>query len=407
MKKRRRLQAFILSLALLLAMPYTVYAENEESKTEEGETTEPVVVSSPCAVLMEATTGQILYEKNADVERTPASVTKLMTLLLIYEQMEAGKLSLEDTVTVSAHAQSMGGSQVFLEEGETQTVETMIKCIVIASGNDASVAMAEHIGGSEENFVSMMNARAKELGMEHTHFADCCGLTDDESHVLSAGDIAVLSREIVTRFPEIFDYSTIWMEDITHETRRGSSSFTLTNTNKMLRTYDGCVGLKTGSTSRAGYCVSEVAVRNDITLIAVILGGETSKERFADAAALLNYGFGISQVYKDEEPLTLLCPRVARAKVQGTACHVEKTFTWLDLEGRDFSRITREIAFQEDLIAPLTEETVVGTVNYYYDGEKIGSVNIYPDQAIELRTFGDCLNSFWGEFLLGNEKQIS
>ena len=205
-------------------------------------------VEAPHAVLMEVSTGTILAEKDADTPVHPASVTKVMTLLLIMEALEQGRISLEDQVVTSTYARSMGGSQVFLEEGEKQTVETMIKCIVIASGNDAAVAMAEHLEGSEEAFVRKMNERAAELGMEHTHFTDCCGLTDSEEHYTTARDVALMSRELLYCYPEITRYSSIWMEDIIHETRRGSIPFTLTNTNKLLRSYEGCDGLKTGST---------------------------------------------------------------------------------------------------------------------------------------------------------------
>lgn len=391
---------FVVFLMLAAIMPRITYAEEAGEELSAGAA---VAVSSPCVLLMEASTGQVIFEQAADEQRTPASVTKLMTLLLIYEQMESGNLSLEDTVTVSSHAQGMGGSQVFLEAGETQTVETMIKSIVIASGNDASVAMAEHIGGSEDNFVAMMNARAAELGMEHTHFVDCCGLTDDPQHYMTARDIATLSREIVTRFPQIYDYSTIWMEDITHNTRRGSSQFTLTNTNKMLRSYDGCVGLKTGSTSRAGFCVSEVAVRNDITMIAVILGAESSKGRFADAAALLNYGFGIAHLYTDPNTYELVCPEIPNAKVQGTACRPAETFRWLDLENRDFSRITSELIYQDGLSAPLEADAVVGSIRYAYDGQEIGRVDILLNEAVEVRTYGDCLEDFAERLLFKND----
>ena len=249
-------------------------------------------IETPHAILMEASTGTVLYEKDADTSVHPASVTKVMTMLLIMEALDQGKIKLEDEVVTSAHAKSMGGSQVFLEEGEKQTVETMLKCIVIASGNDAAVAMAEHIGGSEQSFVQKMNERAAQLGMKNTHFVDCCGLTDSTDHYTSARDVALMSRELLVNHPEICDYSSIWMEDITHVTRQGSSPFTLTNTNKLLRSYDGCDGLKTGSTSQAKYCLSSTAVRNGIRLISVVLTAPDSKTRFNNASELLNYGYG-------------------------------------------------------------------------------------------------------------------
>ena len=220
-------------------------------------------IESPAACLMELTTGKILYEKEADTRRSPASVTKIMTTLLIMEAIKSGKITLQDEVVTSAHAKSMGGSQVFLEEGEKQTVDTLLKCILVASGNDASVAMAEYIGGSEEAFVQKMNERAAALGMENTHFMDCCGLTDSDDHYTTPRDIAIMSRELLLNFPQIEQYTTIWMEDITHVTARGSSAFGLTNTNKLLRSYDGCIGLKTGSTGKAKFCVSAAAKRGD------------------------------------------------------------------------------------------------------------------------------------------------
>ena len=230
---------------------------------------------------MEASTGTILYEKDADKEKPPASVTKIMTLLLIFDALSKKQITLNDTVTVSEHAASMGGSQVFLEPGETQTVDTMIKCIAVSSANDACVAMAEHICGSEDAFVAKMNTRAQVLGMKHTHFINCCGL-DAEGHYTSARDIVLMSRELIIKHPDIFHYTTIWMENITHVTKRGESEFGLSNTNKLLRQYQGATGLKTGSTSKAGFCLSATAERNHISLIAVVMACQSAKERVKD-----------------------------------------------------------------------------------------------------------------------------
>ena len=259
-------------IAVVMALLMTVSGCLRVSAEEE------IQITSPSALLMEASTGTILYEKDADTRRHPASVTKIMTLLLIFEAIEEGKISLEESAVTSAHAKSMGGSQVFLEEGESQTVETLIKCIVIASGNDAAVTMAEHIAGTEEAFVAKMNEKAKALGMENTHFEDCCGLTDSTEHYTSARDIAIMTRELTTRFPKIFEYSKIWMENITHVTRNGSSEFGLTNTNKLLRSFEGCTGLKTGSTSMAKFCLSATATRNNIDLISVIMAGSGQQD---------------------------------------------------------------------------------------------------------------------------------
>lgn len=283
------LAACIMLLTVLPAAgAVTVKAEGDE------------LITAPHAVLMEASTGRIIYEKDMDTRVKPASITKIMTLILIFDELEKGSLHMEDEAVTSAYARSMGGSQVFLEEGEKQTVETLIKCIVIASGNDASVVMAEHIAGSEGEFVKRMNARAADLGMENTNFEDCCGLTESDNHYTSAHDVALMSRELVTKYPKILEYSSVWMENITHVTNKGTSEFGLTNTNKLVRGYDGCVGLKTGSTSVAKYCVSAVARRNGITLISVVMTAPDYKVRFKDAATMLNLGFGSCRLYVDE-----------------------------------------------------------------------------------------------------------
>ena len=217
-------------LVLCLALtPISVRGETEDSGKAQQ------LIEAPGAVLMEKETGTVIYSRDPDTRRSPASITKIMTLILIFDAIREGTLRLEDSITTSAYARSMGGSQVFLEEGEKQTAETMIKCIVIASGNDASVAMAEHVAGTEQAFVERMNERAKDLGMKNTHFVDCCGLTESQEHYTTPYDIALMSRELISRYPEVLTYSSVWMEDITHVTRKGSSKFTLTNTNKLLR----------------------------------------------------------------------------------------------------------------------------------------------------------------------------
>ena len=290
-------------LLLCFAQPSRVFG---------GEADADLGITAQACVLMEADTGQIIYEKNSTQRLSPASITKIMTLILIFEALEDGKITLQDEVTTSAYAKSMGGSQVFLEEGEKQTVETLIKCIVVASGNDASVAMAEYICGSEQEFVRQMNEKAAQLGMEDTHFTDCCGLTDSQDHYTSAKDVAVMSRELSVKYPQIHNYSSIWMEDITHVTSQGTSTFTLANTNKLLRQYEGCNGLKTGSTSLAKYCLSATAVRDDIELIAVIMAAPDYKVRFSEAAALLNYGFSHCTLYKG---ISLCRWRMSRLKM--------------------------------------------------------------------------------------------
>ena len=259
------------------------------------ETAAPVLdLSAKSAVVMEQESKEILFAKDKDKELAPASVTKIMSLLLIFEDLKQGKIKLTDTVTVSEHAASMGGSQVFLETGEKQQVQTLIKCVVISSANDAVVALAEHVCGSEEAFVSRMNKKARELGMKHTTFQNACGL-DAKGHVTSAYDIALMTRELAQRYPEVFKYTKIWMDTIIHKTKKGEKEFGLSNTNKLIRQYHGCTGMKTGSTGKAGFCLSATATRNKIHMIAVVMGCESSKARIKDARTLLDYGFSNCQ----------------------------------------------------------------------------------------------------------------
>ncbi|MCD8021134.1 MAG: D-alanyl-D-alanine carboxypeptidase [Clostridiales bacterium] len=347
-------------------------------------------VDAPCAIVIEASTGTILYEQDADVQRAPASVTKAMTLLLIFDAIENGQIALGDTVTVSEHAASMGGSQVFLETGETQSVETMIKCIAVASGNDAAVAMAEYVAGSEEAFVAKMNERAAGLGMKNTHFVNCCGL-DDDNHYTSARDIALMSRELTINYPAIFDYTTIWMENITHVTMRGSSEFGLTNTNKLIRQYDGATGLKTGSTSKAGFCLSATATRNDISLIAVVMGCESSKERIAVSSSLLDYGFSVCRIYTDDNPPELTPVIVRSGKQDQITCRYGDTFSYVSTSELDSSGIKRELIINEKITAPIKEGDEVGVLSYYYNGSKIGEVPVLSNESVEKAHYVDYL----------------
>ena len=355
------------------------------------------LTQAPSALLMEATTGTVIYEKDPDTRRSPASITKIMTLILIFDALENGTLKLTDTVTTSAYAKSMGGSQVFLEEGETQDVETMIKCIVIASGNDASVAMAEHIGGSEQDFVRQMNERAKGLGMENTNFVDCCGLTDSLEHYTTARDIALMSRELITKYPQILKYSSIWMENITHVTRQGSKEFGLTNTNKLLRSYEGCVGLKTGSTSLAKYCVSAVAARNGITLISVVMAAPDYKVRFKDAAAMLNYGFSKCSLYTDENPRKLSSIEVRKGTKSTTEVKYEKTFQYLSCDGKAIGDVQTKLNLNSQAQAPIKAGDIAGTLEYYENGRKLGEINILFTETIEKATYKNCLEKIIAE----------
>lgn len=393
--RSRLFYLFIVSLALaclaggLAFFPDRVYGQ-EQDQTERADGS-AVAIAAPHGVLMEAATGKVIYEKEKDVEVSPASITKIMTLILIFDALEEGKIAMEDEVTTSAYAKSMGGSQVFLEEGEKQTVETMIKCIVIASGNDASVAMAEHIGGSEEAFVQMMNQRAEGLGMEHTHFEDCCGLTESKGHYSSAYDVALMSRELVTHYPKILEYSSIWMDTITHVTARGSSEFGLTNTNKLIRSYDGCVGLKTGSTSVAKYCVSTVAVRSGITLIGVVMTAPDYKVRFADARKMLDHGFAKCSMFTDEHKEELREIPVKKTVRGSVSCDFSETFYYLDTEGKSLDGMEKEIHMERSLTAPVKAGDRAGEAVYLLDGEKVGSVEIQAAEDVPASGYTDWL----------------
>ncbi len=341
-----------------------------------------IEVSSPSAILMEASTGQVLYEKDADTRRAPASVTKIMTMLLIFDAIEAGKIALTDTVTVSEFAASMGGSQVFLEPGETQTVDTMLKCISIASANDACVAMAEHIYGTEEAFVAEMNARAQGLGMTNTTFINCNGL-DAEGHLTTAKDIALMSRELITKYPQVQNYCMVWMENITHTTKKGSTEFGLTNTNKLVRHYSYATGLKTGSTSEAMFCMSATAKKDDIELIAVIMGAETSKIRFNEATKLLNYGFTKCTKYKDETPLPETYVNVNGGEKEEVKVEPMAEFTYVDVQGNNLTQIEREIILPESVNAPIKKGQQIGKLVYSIEEKNLGEMSLVATDNVE------------------------
>lgn len=359
-----------------------------------------VAVSSPSVILIESSTGQVIYELNSTERRSPASITKIMTLLLTFEAMDAGKVSLTDEVMTSEYASSMGGSQVYLAAGETQTLETMIKCIVIASGNDASVAVAEHIAGSEAAFVDMMNEKAVALGMTDTHFEDCCGLSDSDGHYSCARDVAVMSRELTTKYPDIFNYTTIWMEDITHETRQGTTNFTLSSTNKLLKQYQWATGLKTGSTSKAKFCLSATASRDGIDLIAVVMGAPDKDVRSQDAQALLTYGFGVCNLYIDENEASLQPVPIEGGVKEEAAVRYQGEFRYLDVKGSDLSRVEKTLDFPETIKAPVEEGAEAGRARYLLDGTEIGSVPVVFAENVEKAGFGDYLKRVAGYFLL-------
>lgn len=390
---KRKCRLFAACISLLLVA--VIFAESFLPARAAGPE-----ITAPSAIMIEASTGQIIYEKNADEKRSPASITKIMTLLVIFDYLENGKVKLEDEVRTSAHAQSMGGSQVFLEEGEIQTLDTLIKCIAVASGNDAAVAAAEYVAGSEEEFVYLMNQRAAGLGMENTHFEDCCGLTDSDGHYTTARDVAIMSRELITKYPKIFDYTGIWMEDITHTTNRGSETFTLSSTNKLLKSYEWATGLKTGSTSKAKFCLSATARKDNMDLIAVVMGAEEGKIRFAEAITLLSYGYSVSHIYEDKNEDALPNVPIKGAIVEEVKVAYQTPFRYLDTTGQNLDGVEKIISLPEQVQAPVKAGDVAGEAIYLLAGNKLGSVPILFEEDIPEAVYRDFVKKAFLEFLL-------
>lgn len=334
------------------------------------------------AVLMEAETGRVLYEQNADEALPPASVTKIMTLLLVMEALEKGNITLDQMLTTSERAASMGGSQIFLEVGEQMSVEDMLKSVVIASANDAALVLAEAISGSEESFVIMMNKRAAELGMENTHFENTNGLDDTvTNHVTSARDIAIMSRELI-KHEKILEYSSIWMDTV-----RGGE-FGLTNTNRLIRFYKGATGLKTGSTSKAGFCISATAKRDGMHLIAVIMGSSTRDIRNAEATKLLDWGFANFSLYK-YEPSDMGELKLLGSK--NTAIPVKTDGTSIVVPKGSAGKVSAEVSLPESIAAPVALGQSIGKITFSLGGEQIGEAQIVASGSAERITFAELL----------------
>ena len=328
---------------------------------------------------MEQESKEILFAKDKDKELAPASVTKIMSLLLIFEDLKQGKIKLTDTVTVSEHAASMGGSQVFLETGEKQQVQTLIKCVVISSANDAVVALAEHVCGSEEAFVSRMNKKARELGMKHTTFQNACGL-DAKGHVTSAYDIALMTRELAQRYPEVFKYTKIWMDTIIHKTKKGEKEFGLSNTNKLIRHYNGCTGMKTGSTGEAGFCLSATATRNKIHMIAVVMGCESSKARIKDARTLLDYGFSNCQrIHSETTRKEIGRIPVQKGQRSEVSCQEKVTADLIDIKTQK-GKIVKKIKI-DSVKAPVKKGQKIGEIQY-----SKGNIMIHKEKILAQET---------------------
>ena len=385
-----------LCLAVVLSMTalclFSASAETTLPISENAPTESPDLgLNCKSAVLMEASTGKILYAQNPEEAMPPASVTKIMTLLLVMEAMEAGKLSMDDMITASAHAASMGGSQIFLKEGEQMSARDMIKSVVISSANDAAVALAEHVAGSEAVFVEAMNRRAAELGMKNTRFENTNGLDDTaQNHVTSAKDIALMSRALISH-RTILQYSSIWMDTI----RNGE--FGLTNTNRLVRFYPGCTGLKTGSTSKAGFCVSVTAERDGMSLICVIMGAESRDVRNATATQLLDWGFANYGIYSADA--TELAPLPV---LGGTSnfCRIAYSAFSCVLPKNEISSVEITVTVPESLNAPIKEGIAVGEAVFSVGGRVIGTRDVEALEGVERINFFEIFKRMFTRFLL-------
>ena len=343
-------------------------------------------IASPSALLMDANTGKILFEKNPHEQRPCASITKVMTLLLVMEALDAGKIHMEDVVTSSAHAASMGGSDIWLEEGEQMTVDEMIKATVVASANDAAVALAEHICGTEDDFVRAMNERAKQLGMKDTTFLNCNGL-DEEGHITSAYDVALMSRALI-QHPAIFNYTGIWLDYL----RDGKTQ--IVNTNKLLRTYNGITGLKTGTTGKAGSCITATAERGGLSLIAVVLGAESGTQRFKDAATLLDHGFANYETAELKPNGSLQPLKVDGGMTDrvGLSC---EGIDYITVEKGQLGKPEQQAELPESIEAPVAVGDKVGTVRFSVNGKEVAAFDIVATGDVEKKTFGAVFSLLW------------
>lgn len=370
----KQLTAILMAAAMMLLPCLTVTALSEEE------------ISAPSAILMDAKSGKILYEKNAHEQRPCASITKVMTLLLVMEALDSGKIHMDDVVTTSAHAASMGGSDIWLEEGEQMTVDMMVKATVVASANDAAVALAEFVSGTEDDFVRCMNERAKELGMNDTTFLNCNGL-DEEGHITSAYDVALMSRALI-QHPAIFNYTSIWLDYL----RDGKTQ--IVNTNKLLRTYRGITGLKTGTTSQAGSCITATAERDGLSLIAVVLGAESGTARFKDAATLLDHGFAnyetaVLKLSSQPEPVKV---EGGMTDSVGVACD---EVGYITVPKGQSGAPQQKTELPESIPAPVSIGDKVGVVRFSVDGEEVACYDILSTGEVEEKTFGSVFALLW------------
>lgn len=376
-----------ISIIFMLSMSVVCFANDNNNTTTEAGT-----ITAKSAILMEMSTGKVLMEHNADEKLSPASITKVMTILLTMEALDSGKIALEDKVTASRNASSKGGSQIWLKEGEVMTVHELLKATVIASANDACTALGEYIAGDEIAFVAMMNDRAKELGMTNTCFENCSGLDDTvTNHYSTARDVAIMSCELM-KHEKVKEYTTIWMDTL----RDGETQ--LVNTNRLIRYYDGATGLKTGTTSKAGYCVSATAMREGMELVAVVLGSDNSSERFEDAKKMLSWGFSNYAIYKPEIDKTLITDvSVLYGETETIKPIVENPEPML-ISKKSQEKIEQRVDMCIDVEAPVEKNQTLGKIYFEIDGEKIGECSIINDKRIERRSIWFVFSLLWSSF---------
>ncbi|MCL2047481.1 MAG: D-alanyl-D-alanine carboxypeptidase [Defluviitaleaceae bacterium] len=359
-----------------------------------------VSVDSKASLLMEAETGKILHEHNAHEKLAPASVTKVMTMLLIYEAIEQERIQWDDVVTVSAHAASMGGSQIFLEPEEKQTVRDLVKSVVIASANDAAVAMAEFVAGSEEAFITQMNNKARSLGMENTNFVNACGL-DADGHITTAYDIALMSRELILKYPQVFEYAKIRLDKIIHKTARGEEEFGLTNTNRLIRSYSGATGLKTGSTAQALYCISATAEKEGMQLIGVVLGAPDPVTRFDSAMKLFDYGYAnYALIAKEETGTPMGEVKIYKGSVETSPVVIKEQVNMVAPKGKHVS-LDGEVVLLESLDAPILQGQTAGEVIYTWEGSEVGRSELIIPQDIEKASVGIIMDRMFKRWYAG------
>lgn len=380
---------------MLLALSVPAFAEESGQKQagEQKEAALPVDICARAAVLMDAGTGRVLIDKNANEPMHPASITKIMTILLVVEAIDSGKITINDMVTVSEDAAKKGGSQIWLEVGETMSVNDLLKAAVVGSANDACAALAEFVAGSEPAFVTMMNQRAAQLGMTNTNFENCSGLDDETvNHITTAYDVALMARELISH-EIIFNYTTIWMDSL----RGGKTE--LTNTNKLIKTFEGITGLKTGTTEKAGYCVCATAKRDGMHLIAVVLDGESSQLRFSCAAAMMNWGFANYTFVNPQIDMSAITPvRVLHGQQLSVTPAVGIPASVLVRKGEQ-EKIAQTVELSQDVNAPVEKGQILGIVKFTLDGKTVSEAKIYAPEAVERMDFGSAYKKIWGKLV--------